>query len=321
MSETFSPSSFDDHEQELLELSRLGFATNPLNKLVHSVEEAWEYASTIHSKKDELLYEIDGVVIKAKDNRVVAAGGVVGKTPRVWAAIKFAGEEAATKIIGLTWQVGRTGKVTPVADLEPTLLVGTTVKRATLHNYKEVLESDIRIGDTVVIHKAGDIIPEIKQILTNLRPPQAKHPVIPKTCPVCHTDLTLTTTGVDLQCMNESCKAQILGRLAYFTQRSIANITGLSEKTLEKFIEMYDVHDIDDLYKLPFEKIFELEGFGQKSVENLKASIKKSKTMSLVRFFAGLGIDGVGLEVAQLILNTIPELTTVHQLAKQDHLL
>lgn len=321
MAESFTPSTFADHDEELKMLSRLGFTINPLNKTVSNINEAWEYADMIHSSKESLSYEIDGVVIKVKDNRLVSSAGVVGKTPRAWAAIKFAGEDVTTRITNIVWQVGRTGKVTPVAELEPTLLAGTTVKRATLHNYKEVVESNIHLGDTVVIHKAGDIIPEIKQILLNLRQFSATAPGIPTHCPVCNTPLAFSQTGIDLVCKNSECKAQVLGRLAYYTQRSIANIGGFSEKTIEKFIDLYNVRDIHDLYDLPYDKIFELEGFGQKSIEKLKESIENSKKISVARFFAGLGIDGVGLEVAQLLLTHLPQITTESPQEEQGRLL
>jgi len=300
--ERFQNSTYADHEEELAALQALGFAINPLNKTVATLEEAYEYAQDINEQKADLPYGIDGVVIKLKNNTLSSALGVVGKTPRGWAAIKFAGEDVTTQVVGISWQGGRTGKVTPVVDLEPVELVGTTVKRATLHNRKEVIDSDLHLGDTVVIHKAGDIIPEVKSVLINLRPAKAKTLDIPTHCPSCGTKLELTDTEVDLVCHNLHCPAQIIARLTYFAQRSVANIQGLSEKNIEKFYELFGVEDIADLYDLPFDKIFELEGFGQKSVENLKTSLDNARRLSLVRFFAGLGIDGVGPEIAELII-------------------
>jgi DNA ligase (NAD+) len=156
---------FKKHIQELEYLQKLGFPTNPLNRQVNGILQAWEYAKELEQKRDKLPYQIDGVVVKIDDNQVQEKLGVVGKTPRGWCAIKFAAEEVATKLTGITWQVGRTGKLTPVAELEPVLLQGTTVKRASLHNYKEVNESGIAIGDMLIIRKAGDIIPEVVKII------------------------------------------------------------------------------------------------------------------------------------------------------------
>lgn len=156
---------FSKHEEELAFLRQLGFATNPLNSKVSNLQQAWDYACDVESKRHSLPYNIDGVVIKVNTNEIKNKAGVVGKTPRAWCAIKFAAEEVTTKLIDITWQVGRTGRVTPVAELEPVQLQGTTVKRATLHNYKEVIESGLRKGDMLVIRKAGDIIPEVVKIL------------------------------------------------------------------------------------------------------------------------------------------------------------
>jgi DNA ligase (NAD+) len=318
MSQQFAVSTFDDHELEIAELEKLGFATNPLNKSVTSIDQAWEYAESTHNSKDNLAYQIDGVVIKLKNNRLASTLGVVGKTPRGWAAIKFAGEEATTKVIDVVWQIGRSGKLTPVADLEPVELMGTTVKRATLHNYKEVVESGIHIGDRVVVHKAGDIIPEVLNVLSNLREDSARPPSIPMHCPSCNTELTTSSTGVDLVCTNLHCPAQIIGRLTYYTQRSVANIAGLSEKNIQKFVELFEITDIAELYDLPYDKIFELDGYGQKSVEKLKKSLEASKHMNAYRFLAGLGIDGVGPEVAQLLIASLPQLANPPQQEAED---
>jgi DNA ligase (NAD+) len=308
MTQQFSVSSFEDHEEEIKALEKLGFAINPLNKRVDSIEEAWRYAQEINLNKDSLAYQIDGVVVKLKNNSLASALDVVGKTPRGWAAIKFKGEEVTTIVLDITWQVGRTGKLTPVVDLEPVELMGTTVKRATLHNVKEVLDTDIRIGDRVIIHKAGDIIPEVLSIFLNLRPVDSKKPIIPTHCPSCNTELSKTETEVDLICTNQLCPQQVIAKLSYYCQRNVANINGLSEKNIEKFVELFGIEDIADLYNLPLDQIFELEGYGQKSIENLKQSIEESKQISVIRFFTGLGIDGVGPEVASLIISSIPKL-------------
>ncbi len=304
--EYFAVSNFKTHEEEINFLQNLGFPVNPLSKKVKNLKEAWNIAEETVDNREKLSYQIDGLVVKLNDNKLTEKLGVVGKTPRGWSAIKFQAEEATTKIKSITWQVGRTGKLTPVAELEPVLLAGTTVKRATLHNFKEVQDMELQEGDYLIIRKAGDIIPEVVNVLKNLRTKEKPCFELPKTCPSCGSSLTTTTTKIDLVCPNqESCPAQVSGRLSYFAGRNIANINGLSEKNLQKFIEKLEVKDIPDLYNLPYEKIFEMEGFGQKSVENLKDSIEKAKEIQDYKFLAGLSVDGVGPEVAKLILEKL----------------
>lgn len=300
--------SFDSHQEELDYLQKLGFATNFLNSSANSLEEIWERAMEIKAQKEALNYPIDGLVIKLNDNNLVQKLGVVGKTPRGWAAIKFAAEEVTTKILDVAWQVGRTGKITPVAELDPVELNGTLVKRATLHNYKEFLEDKLAKNDTLVIRKAGEIIPEVIKVLENLKPENPEFFIAPETCPSCSSKLELSSTEVDLVCVNsENCPDQILGRLTYYTQRNLAAITGLSDKILEKFCDLYGVKDIPDLYKLPYDKIRELEGFGEKSVENIQKSVENSRKIPAHKFLAGLAIEGVGIEVAKLIVDYLLE--------------
>jgi DNA ligase (NAD+) len=300
-------SDFLTHQEELDFLKKLGFPVNPLNKGVNTPEEVFLESQKLHKQKESLKYPIDGMVVKLNDNSLVKALGVVGKTNRGWAAIKFPATKVGTQILDITWQVGRTGRVVPVAELEPVELEGTVVKRATLHNYQEFLNKDLRKGDTLVIRKAGDIIPEVVEVLTNLRQTDQAFDS-PKKCPCCHTPLVKSKTGVDLYCPNtKDCLDQIVGRLSYFCQRNIADISGLSRQNLKKFIKLFALKDIPDLYNLPFDKIIKMEGFGEKSVTNLKKSIQKSKQILAEKFFAGLGIEGIGIEVAKLILEKLYE--------------
>lgn len=290
------------HQEELDILQKLGFPVNPYNQSLDSLEKIWQLRQKLTTQKDSLNYPVDGLVVKLNDNELTEKLGIIGKTPRSWCAIKFESTEVATKILGVSWQLGRTGKITPVAELEPVLLAGTTVKRATLHNYKEFLEKDLHQKDTLVIHKAGEIIPEVVKILENLRLPESSKFDSPKNCPSCQTELQISRTDVDLFCPNtQNCPEQILLRLSYFCQRNIANLTGLSQKTIEKFIKEFGVQDIYDLYKLPYSKIAKMEGFGQKSVENLQDSVEKAKKLRDYKFLAGLGLEGLGPEVAKLI--------------------
>lgn len=296
------------HQEELDILVKLGFPTNPFNSQVSSIEQVWEKVEELDKIRQNLPYPIDGMVVKLNDNVITERLGFVGKTPRTWSAVKFAAEEVTTRLLNISWSVGRTGKVTPVADLEAVQLAGTTVQRASLHNYKEVIDQDLHALDTVVIRKAGDIIPEVINILTNLRHIEAQKLIPPTKCPTCETELTLTDTGIDLMCPNQTgCKTQIVKRLAYFCQRNLGNILGLSEKQIEKFVDEYGIHDVADLYDLPWDKIRLLEGFGEKSVQNLQESIKKSKQIADFKFLAGLGIDGIGPEVAKLVCEKLGE--------------
>jgi DNA ligase (NAD+) len=291
------------HQEELDILQSLGFPTNPFNSSVSSLEQIWEKVQELDTERSSLPYPIDGLVIKLNDNQITADLGVVGKTPRTWSAVKFAAEEVSTRLLGISWSVGRTGKVTPVADLEAVQLAGTTVQRASLHNYKEVLDQDLHKFDTVIVRKAGDIIPEVIQVLSNLRHSEAEKLTPPTLCPSCESKLDFTSTGIDLICRNTTnCKTQIVKRMAYFCQRNLGNITGLSEKQIEKFVTEFGISDVADLYDLPWNKIEVLEGFGEKSVQNLKDSIEKSKNIVDYKFLAGLGIDGIGVEVAKLVV-------------------
>lgn len=311
MAEKFSASSVDTHEQELELLKKLGFTVNPLNKTVDNINQAWEFSQSIVDNKASIKYGIDGVVIKINNNKLVKELGVVGKAPRGWAAIKLPPDEVVSKVVKIIWQVGRTGKITPVVDMEPVDIDGSIVRRATLHNIKQLLEMQLYIGDTIIVHKAGDVIPEVKQILINLRPQNASVVQIPKLCPICNTKLITTDTDIDLYCPNYiGCKAQIVGRLVYYCTRGIANLTGLSQKTLEQFVELYNLHDIADLYNLPYEKIISLEGWGPQSVMNINKSFEQNKTIDDYKFLAGLGINGIGKEVASLICNKLMEART-----------
>lgn len=302
-----SAADFESHIQELEFLSSQGFPINPDTVTANSVAEIWAIQESLYAQRDKLKYQIDGLVVKLNDNQLTKTLGVVGKTPRSWCAVKFAADEKTTRILGIRWQVGRSGKVTPVAELEPLELAGTTVRRASLHNAKEVESYKLRLKDTLVVRKAGDIIPEVVAVLDHLRPADGLLIKLPGQCPECNTELEYTATGVDLICPNKAtCPAQIVGRLSYFCQRNIANIVGLSEKQLELFVDTLGITDIPDLYRLPFDQIKDFPGFGEKSINKLKSSIEQAKEIESSKFLAGLGIQGVGVEVARLILNNLP---------------
>jgi DNA ligase (NAD+) len=294
------------HSEEIEHLITLGFTTNPLNKLFNNIEEAFNYSSTISLERNSLNYPIDGSVIKLNNNYEVNNLGVIGKTNRAWCAFKFEPQEVTTKVVDVTFQVGRTGKITPVAELNDVLIQGTVVRRATLHNIKELINYDLHIQDTVVVRKAGDIIPEIVSILPNLRLFGAKKIIPPKNCPSCSSTLEISDTLVDLVCMNRyECKEQINLRLSYYASKQIANITGLSDKTLKKLSLIFSLKKFSDLYDMNYQTISQLDNFGQKSADKLSVSIAKSSSIDDYRILAGLSIDGIGIENAKLIANII----------------
>jgi DNA ligase (NAD+) len=241
------------------------------------------------------------MVIKIGDKNLHQKAGIVGKTHRTWCAIKFPADEVTTKVLDIIWQVGRTGKVTPVAILEPVLLQGSTVTKATLHNFKQVLDLSICKNDYVIIRKAGDIIPEIVKILPELSLDRDKVFELPTNCPSCSQKLDFSDTQIDLICNNLECPDKIILRLSYFCSRNLANIEGMSQKTLTKFVQLYGIKDICDIYKLDFEAIAMLDGFGYKSAQKLQLAVEKSRKIQDYKFLAGLGIDGIGPEVAKLI--------------------
>jgi DNA ligase (NAD+) len=291
------------HSQTLRLLKELGFATNPYNHVARNIDDVWEIFENLNIQRDLLKYQIDGLVIKSNDYNLTEKAGIVGKTQRARAAMKFGATETTSKLKNVTWQVGRTGKLTPVAEFDPVFLSGSTVSRATFHNYKEIIENNLCYEDTLTLRKAGDIIPEVVTVLTNLRSDNPKQIQIPNNCPSCDTKLEISSTGVDLFCPNiDTCKSQIIGRLSYYTQRANANVTGLSEKNIQNFVENYGVLEFVDLYELPFDKIVNQDRYGEKSVENLKKSLEKSKKIDDYRLLSGFCIEGVGPEISKLIL-------------------
>jgi DNA ligase (NAD+) len=308
---------FATHSEELDYLKKLGFVINPLNQSAKNLKGIWEIAENLKNKRENLKYPIDGLVIKLDDNILVEKLGVVGKTHRGWGAIKFSAKETVTKLVDISWQIGRTGKITPVAELEAVELDGSVVKRATLHNFQDFSEKKLKLGTMLSIRKAGDIIPEVLSVITYLHP---ENPVLkaPEFCPSCGTKLVFSETLVDIFCPNQDfCREQILGRLIYFCQRNIANITGLSEKNLAKFQEVFELEDVADIYDLPLEKIKIMEGFGEKSVENLEKSVENARNLQDYRFLAGLAVEGIGIENAKLICELIDNLAENIEFSEQ----
>ena len=291
----------EQHSDEISCLNDLGFSTNPLNMEFDNLSDAFEYCFKFTDQRTSLNYPIDGGVIKINDNYLFEKLGNIGKAPRTWCAIKFPPKEITTQVLDILYQVGRTGKITPVALLKDVKLQGSIIRKATLHNCKEVNDLQLRVNDTVILRKAGDIIPEIVSVLKNLRPLKSRTFINPVTCPSCFRPLKLSETSVDLVCNNYDCPAQVILRLCYYTSRGLGDINTLSSKTLEKFYQLYNINSIAKLYNLPLNDIEKLDGFGPKSRQNIESNINKSKNINDFKFLASIGMDGIGIENAKLI--------------------
>jgi DNA ligase (NAD+) len=264
-------------------------------------EEIWDYAEKVRQSRPTLPYGIDGIVVKVDSLRDQDNLGVVGKNPRWAVAYKFAAEQAITKILDITVQVGRTGVLTPVAELEPVFLAGSTISRATLHNEEEIKRKDFRIGDTVVIEKGGDVIPKVVQVVLEYRPKESMPWHMPSHCPNCHTAVVRTPGEVAIRCPNPNCAQQNLQKLIYFARKGAMDIENLGVKIIEQLVQRGFVNRPSDFYRLTAEDLYQLEGFKEKSVNNLLEAIDKSKDVTLPRFIMALSIRHVGTETAELL--------------------
>lgn len=289
------------------ELVNLGFLVNSQSKYCKDLNEIQKYYEVWNGQmRYNEDYGIDGVVIKADNLDVANKLGYTAKSPRSGIAYKFEAEEAATKLLDVTFQVGRTGVVTPVAELYPVQLAGSTVKRATLHNFDEIERLGVKIGDTVMVRKAGDIIPQVFDVLINLRDGKEKKISEIKKCPICKSELESTATlpygegrtGVKIICPNPNCEAKVVNKIIYFASRKVANIDGLGESTVQALFDAGFVKKVSDIYKLKYEHIAQLEGFKEKSINNLLTAIQNTTTLPLEIFIMGLSINNVGEETS-----------------------
>ena len=291
------------HSDTLDLLKECGLPVNPNNRICKNIDDVLDYIDywTIH--RPELPYEIDGIVIKVNDLAAQKSLGYTVKYPKWAVAYKFPAEKVITKLTDIVCTVGRTGQITPNAVLEPIKVAGSTIRRATLHNYPYIVSKDLKIGDYVYLHKAGDVIPEVVGPVLERRPSDAKNYQMITKCPICGTKLELTDSKIDLYCPNISCPARKINALIHFISRDAMNIDGLGEQIIEDFYNMGLIKDIPDIYTLSKDKedLIELEGFGNKSVSNLLISIENSKNNSLERLLNGLGISGVGVKSAKLL--------------------
>ena len=296
-----SPTDASSQSQVLAELDRLGFTTNHDHVLAGSISEVWNFIEQVASKRNALPYEIDGIVIKVNDLAIQEELGFTVKAPRWAVAYKFPAEEKEAEILSVDWTVGRTGVVTPPANLTPVQLAGTTVSRATLHNVDYIAEKDIRIGDTVIVYKAGDIIPAVLRVVEGKRDQQEVMP-IPTACPSCDSPLMHYEDEVALRCINPHCPSQIMNRLEHFASRDAMNIAGLGTSIVEKLFKTNLVKDVADIYKLSVDDLLQLEGFKEKSAEKLYQAIQASKENSAEKLLFGLGIRHVGSKASKILL-------------------
>lgn len=291
------------HYEALMDLKHLGFIVNPNIRLVHNVNEILDYIKEWTEKRDSLPYEIDGIVIKVNDIHMQKELGNTAKYPKWVIAYKFPAEEVKSKLTDIVCTVGRTGLITPNAVFEPIKIMGSTVRRATLHNREYIKDKGLLIGDTILVRKAGDVIPEVVGPVINERTGNEKEFIMPDTCPICNTKLIPTLSGIDLKCPNDKCPARNIESLIHYTDRKAMNIDGLGERIIEDFYNMGIITKLIDIYNLKDrrEELIELEGFGPKSVDNLLDSIEKSKHNSLEKFLFAIGIKGIGEKNAKLI--------------------
>ena len=296
-----SPSTRDSQEKVLKHLEQLGFVVNPKRVLAESMDEIWDFIQEIGQERDNLSYDIDGVVIKVNDLTGQEELGFTVKAPKWAVAYKFPAEEKEAQLLSVDWTVGRTGVVTPTANLTPVQLAGTTVSRATLHNVDYIAEKDIRKDDTVIVYKAGDIIPAVLRVVESKRISEEKLD-IPTNCPSCDSDLLHFEDEVALRCINPRCPAQIMEGLIHFASRDAMNITGLGPSIVEKLFAANLVKDVADIYRLQEEDFLLLEGVKEKSAAKLYQAIQASKENSAEKLLFGLGIRHVGSKASQLLL-------------------
>ena len=297
---TASEAGCTTHKEALDFISKLGFKTNPMTRVCKDIKEVWAFIQEMTEKRDSLPYEIDGIVIKVNDLSWQERLGYTAKVPKWAIAYKFPAEEVVTKLQDIIFTIGRTGQITPNAVLEPVRVAGSTVQRATLHNEDNVKHKDIRVGDYVVIRKAGDVIPEVVRSLKERRDGSEKKFQMIDVCPYCGSPLVRKDNEAAYYCLNEHCDSKKIERIIHFASRDAMNIEGLGEKIIEQFYNLGFVRCIQDIYRLKDyeQEIMDIEGFGRKSMNNLIQAIEKSKSNSMEKLLFGLGIKGIGAKMA-----------------------
>lgn len=288
------------HKESLEYISKLGFKTNPMTRVCKDIKEVWAFIQEMTEKRSSLPYEIDGIVIKVNNIEWQERLGYTAKVPKWAIAYKFPAEEVTTKLTDIIFTIGRTGQITPNAVLEPVRVAGSTVQRATLHNEDNVKHKDIRVGDYVVIRKAGDVIPEVVRSLKERRDGTEKKFHMIETCPTCGSKLVRKDNEAAYYCTNEHCDSKKIEQIIHFASRDAMNIEGLGDKIIEQFYNLGFVRRIEDIYDLKTheQEIMNIEGFGKKSMDNLIQAIEKSKENSMEKLLFGLGIKGIGAKMA-----------------------
>lgn len=308
----------DSHSDGLDFLESLGFKTNPERRRCANIDEVIQFIEGWTEKRPNLPYEIDGIVIKVDSFEHQRQLGNTAKSPRWAIAYKFPAEEVMTRLIDIELSVGRTGVITPTAILEPVRVAGTTVKRASLHNEDLIREKDIKIGDYVIIKKAGDIIPEVVSVIEEKRTGEEQDFAMPTGCPECGSGLVRLDDEVALRCINPKCPAQIREGLIHFVSRNAMNIDGLGEKVITQLFAANLIQDVADLYKLNREELLQLERMGEKSVDNLLSAIEASKDNSLERLLFGLGIRHVGAKAAKTLARQFETIDSLQKATMED---
>ncbi|MGA2631301.1 MAG: NAD-dependent DNA ligase LigA [Terriglobia bacterium] len=288
-----------EHEKNLAALAKLGFKVNPHRKLCKSFDDLLAYIQEWESRRDSLDYEIDGIVVKVNDARLWEELGTTAKSPRWAVAFKYPARQATTIVKDIRPQVGRTGTLTPVADLEPVDVGGVTVSHATLHNMDEIERLGVKIGDTVLIQRAGEVIPQVVKVMKSAA--DGREFKMPKKCPVCGGDVHRSEGEVAYRCVNAACPARLKESLLYFAGRRAMNIDGLGDKLVDQLVDKEIVRDVADLYSLSQQQVAELERMGEKSAQNLVEEIENSKKAELARLIFALGIRFVGERTGQLL--------------------
>jgi DNA ligase (NAD+) len=291
---------FDRHWETLTALEKAGFKVNKNRKLVHSMEEVWAFIQEWEGKRESLPYEIDGIVVKVDRTGLQNELGFTGKAPRWAIAYKYAARGGVTRLENIRWQTGRTGKLTPVAELAPIPIGGTTVRNATLHNMDEIERLGVKIGDWVRVERGGDVIPKVVEVDKD-HPRGSKEVTAPEKCSVCHTKVVRMEGEVDYRCVNANCPAKLLGTILHFASRGVMNIDGMGEALVAQLIEKGLVKNVADIYDLTKKDLLSLERFADKSAQNILDEIEHSKKLPLERVIYGLGIRMVGERTAQFL--------------------
>ena len=310
---------FDRHSKTLAALDAAGFKVNPNRKLVHSMDQVWAFIQQWEEKRDSLPYEIDGIVVKVDRTGLQDELGFTGKAPRWAIAYKYTARGGITKIEGIRVQVGRTGKLTPVAELAPVAIGGTTVRNATLHNMDEIGRLGVKIGDWVQVERGGDVIPKVASVIDDQDHPRGTQEFeMPEKCPVCGTKVVRTEGEVDYRCVNANCPAKLLGTILHFASRGVMNIDGMGESLVNQLIERGLVKNVADIYDLDKKSLLSLERFADKSAENILKEIENSKKLPLERVIYGLGIRMVGERTAQFLAEHFGSMEAIEQASAEE---